>query len=497
MNRRLLYLNLALPLLLGSAVLSHSALAQGQKTSPDTGGTAAGKAETPGSTKNPSGTGASTSSPASSSSGTTTPSDKPATAGPAGATVQIKQELTGEFSYRFLTPTDQTAPPAPFPTPPSAGSPIALTLPSTIKPKDAILEVTDKTRGNVARLPVNTSSVLDLTEASFKYVQTVFVPVQAKGKPVTDVLVTLKDVATGRKFNQAWMLKPADDGVAQFNNVPLGEPVELAVNAAGHPSKSQRDTITLNHPADGYHWATVQTDWDDVKTVAPPPPAPQSFPAVTSTPGTPGAPESHAGQPVESRPAESSNPLMGILNTILGLAVVAAIAYGLIWAFNKGHIKTLLDKAGINTAQMATGGPPQPSPFDKPAKAPLTPITEGTADPLGGMGGVGVMSAAPVMATGPRLIATMGAYAGNIFPLSGASVDIGRDTGNAVPLPNDTNASRRHATIQAAGGQFAVVDNNSSNGTFVNGVRIAAQMPQPLRSGDELQVGMTRFRFEA
>jgi hypothetical protein len=181
-----------------------------------------------------------------------------------------------------------------------------------------------------------------------------------------------------------------------------------------------------------------------------------------------------------------------------------------IWAYHQGHIKTLLDKAGINTAQMATGGSPQPSPFDKPAKAPLTPITEGTADPLGGMGGmagggmagggiggVGVMAAAPVVAAGPRLVATMGTYAGSIFPLIGGAVDIGRDTGNGVPLPNDTNASRRHATIQTTGGQFAVVDNGSSNGTFVNGVRINVQTPQPLRPGDELQVGMTRFRFEA
>ena len=59
------------------------------------------------------------------------------------------------------------------------------------------------------------------------------------------------------------------------------------------------------------------------------------------------------------------------------------------------------------------------------------------------------------------------------------------------------HASRKHATLQVAGGQCVVMDNGSSNGTFVNGVRIVTQTPHPLRPGDELTVGNTRFRFEA
>jgi pSer/pThr/pTyr-binding forkhead associated (FHA) protein len=39
-----------------------------------------------------------------------------------------------------------------------------------------------------------------------------------------------------------------------------------------------------------------------------------------------------------------------------------------------------------------------------------------------------------------------------------------------------------------------VTDLGSSNGVFVNGVRIGGS--QPLRSGDEVQIGNTRFRFE-
>ena len=149
---------------------------------------------------------------------------------------------------------------------------------------------------------------------------------------------------------------------------------------------------------------------------------------------------------------------------------------------------------------MATeAGAPASSPFDKPAKPAIQPITDGTADPFGGVGMAGGgMGAAPMpLATGPRLVATMGTYAGAIFPLLGPSTDIGRDAGNPIPLPNDTNTSRRHATLQLTNGQVVLVDNGSSNGTYVNGARIASQVPQPLRTGDEVNIGNTRFRFEA
>jgi pSer/pThr/pTyr-binding forkhead associated (FHA) protein len=84
-----------------------------------------------------------------------------------------------------------------------------------------------------------------------------------------------------------------------------------------------------------------------------------------------------------------------------------------------------------------------------------------------------------------------------VFPIAGSVADIGRDAANMIALPNDTNSSRRHATISINGSEYSVVDNSSSNGTFLNGVRIPANVPQPLRPGDEVQIGMTRFRFDA
>lgn len=113
---------------------------------------------------------------------------------------------------------------------------------------------------------------------------------------------------------------------------------------------------------------------------------------------------------------------------------------------------------------------------------------------MGQGGGGSVSYSAPT--NGARLVASAGLYSGSVFPLDGVSLDIGRDPGNPIALPNDTNVSRRHATLRNEGGQFVITDNDSSNGTFVNGVRIASQTPTPLRSGDEATIGGTRFRFE-
>ena len=193
-------------------------------------------------------------------------------------------------------------------------------------------------------------------------------------------------------------------------------------------------------------------------------------------------------------PQASTSAFSGIVSTVVGLIFMGGIAYAVLWAYRQGHLKTALDRLGIATTTPALDTGTAANPFTKPERTPLTPITEGTADPLVG----GTTSSAPAVASGgPRLVGTMGSYSGSIFPLNAPMIDMGRDPNNGVPMPQDTNASRRHATLTIENGQTLITDNGSSNGTFVNGVRINPQSPQPLRPGDEVQVGMTRFRYEA
>jgi hypothetical protein len=419
-------------------------------------------------------------------------------------TMQLRRDVTGDLSYRFITPQDESAAPAPLPAP--TGSNNIVVLPVTVKAAGAALEVIDNTRGKVAHLPVATNGVAPLTDADFNMLLAVLVPVQSKGRAVVNATVTLtadesKPAATaptakapksvsagvGHNYRSSWLLKPSDEGVATFANVPTGVPITVTVSSGSDTPVSQSLTLPTNPPADGYRWQTIEVPWSGVHTVAlPAPPAPLAPVAGQTAPA--------ATAPAPPAPQQGNSFLSGLAD----LLILGAVGYGLFWAYKQGHVKKMLDNLGIQMQPATAVNGPQGSPFDKPARAPIQPITEGTADPLAGGGGfVPGAVAPPVPGAGPRLVATMGTYAGNIFPLTGAATDIGRDAANPVPLPQDTNSSRRHATIHAANGGYTVTDNGSSNGTYINGVRINSQMPQPLRVGDELQIGMTRFRFEA
>lgn len=70
----------------------------------------------------------------------------------------------------------------------------------------------------------------------------------------------------------------------------------------------------------------------------------------------------------------------------------------------------------------------------------------------------------------------------------GTRVVIGRGSGSDVRLP-DPSVSFRHATIRAQGSDYAIVDEGSTNGTWVGGVRLHPQSPRVVRSGDLVRVG--------
>ena len=68
---------------------------------------------------------------------------------------------------------------------------------------------------------------------------------------------------------------------------------------------------------------------------------------------------------------------------------------------------------------------------------------------------------------------------------------VGRGDDNDVVLSDD-RASRHHATITNNNGRFFIRDLGSTNGTFIDEVRIREQR---LSDGDHIRVGDTRFTF--
>jgi pSer/pThr/pTyr-binding forkhead associated (FHA) protein len=67
-------------------------------------------------------------------------------------------------------------------------------------------------------------------------------------------------------------------------------------------------------------------------------------------------------------------------------------------------------------------------------------------------------------------------------------VVIGRGAGSDVRIP-DASVSHRHASLRAQGSDFSVVDEGSTNGTYVGDVRIAPRTSRLVRSGDMVRVG--------
>lgn len=82
---------------------------------------------------------------------------------------------------------------------------------------------------------------------------------------------------------------------------------------------------------------------------------------------------------------------------------------------------------------------------------------------------------------------------GEEFNLQRYSTSIGRDLGNDVVVASDKALSRQHALIQFINGSFYVQDLQSKNGTRLNGGAVTTL--RPLRSGDEIAVGLTRLVF--
>lgn len=68
---------------------------------------------------------------------------------------------------------------------------------------------------------------------------------------------------------------------------------------------------------------------------------------------------------------------------------------------------------------------------------------------------------------------------------------IGRDMGNDIIL-HDNFVSRRHALLRNKKNQFFIVDLDSQNGVFVNGVRVKEIQ---LQEGDQVLIGQTSFLF--
>jgi pSer/pThr/pTyr-binding forkhead associated (FHA) protein len=86
-----------------------------------------------------------------------------------------------------------------------------------------------------------------------------------------------------------------------------------------------------------------------------------------------------------------------------------------------------------------------------------------------------------------------GRGAPELVPLTGDRVTVGRSSSNPVALEGDALVSRLHAVFERYSSGWVLRDIGSSNGTYVNGSRLATG--HRLLPGDEIRVGETRLVF--
>ena len=90
------------------------------------------------------------------------------------------------------------------------------------------------------------------------------------------------------------------------------------------------------------------------------------------------------------------------------------------------------------------------------------------------------------MSEGLQLVMSQGPNPGRAYAIDRASSTMGRDPSNEIAI-NDPQVSRLHARVFLRETVLVVEDMGSTNGTFVNGMRLTG--PQTLTPGDVIGLG--------
>ncbi len=107
------------------------------------------------------------------------------------------------------------------------------------------------------------------------------------------------------------------------------------------------------------------------------------------------------------------------------------------------------------------------------------------------VGGPRVATVNPRQYRKARLEQTRGPGAPRAFDLALQETIIGRSTSAHICVDSSL-ISRRHMCLSKAGEQFTANDLNSSNGMYLNGIKVHSAV---LHEGDQIQIGDVVFTF--
>jgi serine/threonine protein kinase/P pilus assembly chaperone PapD len=96
---------------------------------------------------------------------------------------------------------------------------------------------------------------------------------------------------------------------------------------------------------------------------------------------------------------------------------------------------------------------------------------------------------------GDGLLVVFPDRATQMVPLGSKELTIGRGADNDVVL-DLPGVSRHHARVTSAGGEHRIEDLNSTNGTFLDGMKLLPNIPEPISPGSVLRVSDVMLRLQ-
>ncbi len=104
------------------------------------------------------------------------------------------------------------------------------------------------------------------------------------------------------------------------------------------------------------------------------------------------------------------------------------------------------------------------------------------------------MASTPTHGPLASLVLTAGPRYGEELPVPRPVIVIGRGAGSDVVIDDDS-VSAEHARLEFDMGAWRITDLGSTNGTAVEGVKLAPNVPTPLPYGTTVRVGGVRLQF--
>ncbi len=325
---------------------------------------------------------------------------------------------------------------------------------------------------------ISTSSALVATSSDG-----IISAVKSKDASSTPLLQTNANINHGNSGGPAFNAAGEVIGIATFGKevpgynflVPISTAKEFIRQAGAEPMRGNFDK-TWHEALDAYanqDWGTAHKLLSDVLEMMPNQPEAQKLQLQAA-----------ANERAET-PMHHAEKMLGVPG-LVGLVVVVVVLGGvLIW--------------------LLVRKPPQqqaPPPAYK-ASVQASGAGVGGGSSAANLGATKLVAAAPASASRPALgaapaepsygslMVSGGPLTGNRFQVTKAGLTIGRDPAKCSVVLADDSISKEHAWIVPVENGVAVIDRNSSNGTYVNSTDSPRINKVVLRHGDRVYLGKT------